>query len=163
MRPFYRLFVLQRAGRLSLLMAVFWLAVGCEKGQGITSPVDTTPGSWAIYSPFDWPHDGRPYHSVYCDVFSDGATDAMKEKVGRFADSKFLEVLDFFDFTQVDDFRYPPGDEKFNVYIIRHHDVNIAAAYWGTTFITIRTSDIDTTRYHYLFRHELTHIFEFIQ
>ncbi|MFC1544244.1 hypothetical protein ACFL4Y_03215 [Gemmatimonadota bacterium] len=145
-------------------MLVICVVVCCEGDGDVNDPTDTTPGSWVIYSPYKWSHDGRPYRSVYCDVFSDGASDEMKEKAGKFADSKFLQVLDFFGFTQVEDFRYPPGDEKVNVYINRHHEESMAAAYWGTIFITIRASDIDTSSYisNYLFRHELTHIFEFM-
>jgi len=140
------------------------LIVCCDDDGGVNSPADMTPGSWVIYSPYSWTHDGHPYHSVHCIVYSDGASAEMKEKAGKFADSKFLEVLDFFEFTQIEDFRYPPGDEKINVYLNRYHEESIAAAYWGTTIITVRASDIDTTdyRYDYLFRHELTHIFEFM-
>ena len=147
---------------LSVLMMLG--AVGCDGNDDVSGPVDETPGSWVIYSPYDWSHDGHPYHSVHCNVYSDGCSAAMKEKAGKFADSKFLEVLDYFAFTQVGDFLYPPGDDKINVYLNRYHEESIAAAYWGTIIITIRASDIDTSRYqyHYLFRHELTHVFEFM-
>lgn len=147
---------------LFLLPSVLWVVVCCEGNDRVNNPADIEDGSWVIYSPYKWSHDGRPYRSVYCDVFSDGASAAMKEKAGKFADAMFLEILDLFDFTQVEDFRYPPGDEKINVYINRYHEESIAVAYWGTIIITIRASDFDTNRYAYLFKHELTHAFEFL-
>ena len=136
--------------------------VCCEGDDQAINPADIEDGSWVIYSPYKWSHDGQPYRSVYCDVFSDGASAAMKEKAGKLADAMFLEVLDLFDFTRFEDLRYPPGDEKINVYINRFHEVSIAAAYWGTIIITIRASDFDAGHYEYLFRHELTHEFEFL-
>ena len=43
-----------------------------------------------------------------------------------------------------------------------NHEENIAAAYWGSIFITIRSANVDLNRYSYLFKHELTHVFEFL-
>jgi len=52
------------------------------------------PGSWVTYSPIKWTHDGEPFHSSYCIVYSDGASFEMKRDVGAFADEKFSEILD---------------------------------------------------------------------
>jgi len=70
--------------------------------------------------------------------------------------------MQMFDFENIVDFRYPPGYDKIDVYINRYHEESIAAAYWGSVFITIRSADVDINRYNYLFRHELTHAFEFL-
>ena len=124
---------------------------------------DIEPGSWMTYSPIRWTHDGEPFHSYYCIVYSDGASYEMKQDVGAFADEKFSEILDLFDFYDPDDLRYPPGYNKIDVYINRFHEETVAYAYWGSIFITIRTSDFNPdNRYEYLFKHELTHVFEFL-
>ncbi len=157
-----RIIIYRRLRILLLPLSLLWVVVCCEGKDHVNDPVDTEDGSWVIYSPYKWSHDGQPYRSVYCDVYSDGASAAMKEKAGKFADAMFLEVLDLFDFTQFEDLRYPPGDEKVSVYINRHHEESIAAAYWGTIIITIRASDFNTNHYAYLFKHELAHEFEFL-
>ena len=125
-------------------------------------PVEIPDGSWIIYSPLDWAHDGEPYFGANCIVYSDDATAQLKEKVGLFADDKFIQILDLFQFEDMDDLRYPPGYDKVDVYINRHHERSLAAAWWGSVFITIRTEDVSISRYDYLLRHELTHQFQFL-
>lgn len=114
------------------------------------------------YSIYDWTHDGRPYRAQWCDVFSDGASERVKRTAGEFADAQFEEVMGIFGFQEHGTLRYPPGFPKIDVYINRYHSESIAAAYWGSVFLTVRTDDLDTGRYRYLFRHELTHQFEFL-
>ena len=128
-----------------------------------TDEKDIEPGSWITYSPIRWTHDGEPYDSYYCIVYSDGASYEMKQDVGAFADDKFAKILDLFNFYDLDDLRYPPGYDKIDVYINRFHEETVAYAYWGSIFITIRTPDFNPDyRYEYLFKHELTHVFEFL-
>lgn len=132
-------------------------------GENAVNPTDEiTEGSWVTYSPYDWTHDGNPYTSTYCIVYSDGVSSEMKILAGEFADRIFLEILDQFNFENNNDLMYPPGYNKIDVYINRHHQESMAAAYWGSIFITVRNSVLDTTRYRYLFKHELTHAFEFL-
>jgi hypothetical protein len=119
-------------------------------------------GSWTIYSPYKWSHDGNPVHSDWCVVYSDGVDESVKIKAGMFFDSKFEEILTEFDFDNENDFLLPPENEKINLYLNRHNEEAFAAAFWGTVFITIREDDIDTVHYSYLFRHELTHEFEYL-
>jgi hypothetical protein len=123
---------------------------------------DIKEGSWVTYSPYKWTHDGAPYFSEHCIVYSDGVSAELKEKAGIFADQKFIEVLDLFDFHDKSDLLFPPGYEKVDVYLNRYHEESIAAAYWGCIIITIRSADTDINRYNYLFLHELTHVFQFL-
>ena len=125
-------------------------------------PRQIEDGSWTIYSPYNWSHDGQPYSSEYFSVYSDGASIELKKKAGEFCDTKFVEILEMFSFNNHSDFLLPPENDKINLYINQNHDEGIAAAYWGTIIITIREDDFDTTRYDYLFKHELTHEFEFL-
>ena len=135
---------------------------GCKDEPVINPPDQIEEGSWVTYSPYNWSHDGQPCNSTYCKVYSDGASNEMKRQAGEFADRKFSEVLHLFNFENNSDFQYPPGNNKIDVYINRFHEETIFAAWWGSIFITIRNSVMDTTRLNYLFRHELTHEFEFL-
>jgi hypothetical protein len=136
--------------------------IGCQDDPASITPNQIEEGSWVTYSPYKWSHDGNPYSSVYCKVYSDGASYDMKRDVGAFADEKFLTILNIFDFQNMKDFRYPHGYNKIDVYINMYHEEGIAAAYWGSIFITIRSHNVNLSRYAYLFKHELTHAFEFL-
>lgn len=149
--------------RLILILAVTGMKTGCTEKDSDVQPIEPIiTGSWIEYSPYKWEHDGKPYHSVYCTVFSDGASDEIKELAGKFTDSKFIEILQMFNFYNLDELIFPTDREKIDVYINRYHVENIAAAYWGSIFITVRTSVLDTAFYNYLFKHEITHVIEFL-
>jgi hypothetical protein len=138
--------------------------IGCSEDQIEVTPSQNQNniGSWAIYTPYKWTHDGNPVSSNWSIVYSDGVDQHVKIKAGAFFDSKFEEILTEFEFNNEGDFLLPPENEKINLYLNRHHEKAFAAAFWGTVFITIREDDLDTTRYNYLFRHELTHELEFL-
>jgi hypothetical protein len=122
-------------------------------------------GCWSIYSPYRWYHDGQPVSFQWCEVYSDGAHDDVKQQLGEISDEKFTEILQLFDFTEVEDFLYPPGYDSIHVFINRFHPENLAAAYWGCFFITIRPPHMNEQliRYaHYTVKHELMHVFEFL-
>jgi len=145
-----------------LLLLIFFTSVSCEdeSKNGINPPVEIEEGSWIKYSPLKWTHDGSPLTGSYCKVYSDGASSDLKKQCLEFAEKMFLEILNQFNF-DFNDLRFPPENKsKVNVYIDTSHAV--AYAYWGTIFITIKTPSIDTSRYRYLFKHELTHEFEFL-
>jgi hypothetical protein len=149
-------------GRYLFSFLLLFSFLSCEKEPVEPPPPNTEEGSWTIYSPYDWSHDGYPYSSQYWVVYSDGASTFLKQKAGLFADQKFIQIMEMFDFTNEEDFRLPRQNEKMNLYINQTHDQDIAAAYWGTIFITIRTADFDTSHFAYLFEHEITHEFEFL-
>lgn len=144
----------------SLLLLVF---TKCEDEKDDQPVPETEEGSWVIYSTLKWTHDGYPLTGTFCKVYSDGASYALKQESLGFAERMFEDVLSQFSFDKYDDFRFPPENKsKINVYINTDHETSIAAAYWGTIFITVRTPSLDTSRYDYLFKHELTHEFEFL-
>ena len=151
--------------RLACLTALLVLLTRCADDDVPVEDPDPTQietGSWVKYSPYKWTHDGHPYHSVHCTVFRDGASHEMKVLAGKHADDKFLGILEMFDFTNLEDLIYPTERKVIDVYINTNHSENIAAAYWGSIFITVRSQVLDTARYAYLFKHELTHQFEFL-
>ena len=145
-----------------LLLSLSLCFISCKDDPTSITPDPIEEGSWVTYSPYDWTHDGEPYSSDYCKVYSDGASYDLKRDVAAFADEKFEIILNMFNFQNLEDFRYPPGYDKIDVYINMHHEEGIAAAYWGSIFITMRSQNVDWGRYAYLFRHELTHAFEFL-
>ena len=148
--------------RLTFITIIFICYIGCQE-EPVTGPADSVEsGSWMVYSPYKWSHDGQPYVSEYCRVFSDGASYDMKKAFAEFSDDKFVEVSQLFDFDNQADLRYPPGYDMVDIYLNRYHQENIAAAYWGSVFITIRTDHINVNRYNYLMKHELTHVFQFL-
>lgn len=145
---------------LFLLLLVF---TKCEDQKEDQPVPETEEGSWVIYSPLKWTHDGYPITGTFCKVYSDGASYSLKQQCLEFSDRMFIDVLNQFSFDKYDDLQFPPENKsRINVYIDTDHGVNVAYAYWGTIFITIKTPSLDTSRYDYLFKHELTHEFEFL-
>jgi hypothetical protein len=136
--------------------------ISCSDENEDIPPTETEEGSWVKYSPIKWTHDGNPVEGTFCKVYSDGASYTLKLQCLAFSDEMFGEILDQFGFENFKDLRLPPENNKINVYINTGHEENVAYAYWGTIIITIRTSELNTSTYDYLFKHELTHEFEFL-
>ncbi len=149
-------------GMISLLLVVTVIGPGCEEENPQPTEDKTDEGSWLIYSPIDWSHDGEPVTGIHCKVYSDEASTQLKLQCLDFADKMFESVLSDFGFTDFNELILPPENDKINVYINAGHPENVAYAYWGTIFITVRTPALNTTLYKYLFKHELTHEFEFL-
>ena len=149
--------------RILIMILLISLGLGsCKKDEINPTPEQIEPGSWVTYSPYKWPHDGNPVSSQYCIVYSDGISREMKELVGKFSDNKFIEILQGFNYYAMENFLYPPQYDKIDVYMNLNNLPKIAAAYWGSILITVRSPEPDTTRLEYLFKHELTHEFEFL-
>ena len=153
-----------KKSKLLLILILLVLAFAKCEDQTEDQPVpETEDGSWVKYSPLKWTHDGYPITGTLCKVYSDGASYSLKQQCLEFAERMFEDVLDQFSFDKYDDLQFPPeNNSRINVYIDTDHGVNVAYAYYGTIFITIKTSSLDTSRYTYLFKHELTHEFEFL-
>ena len=150
---------------LLICSLILIISVGCKHNPTSPQNPEKEKGSWAKYTPYDWPHDGKPYESAYCTIYSDAAGAEMKQQLAEIADERFSLILKLFDFVNVSDFRYPPGYSKIEIYINRNHPENINWAYWGGFIFTIRASDIGGHWYDYTVytvRHELTHVFEFL-
>ena len=149
---------------LLMFLQLFFLTSGCNDNS--TSPIIPLleVGSWTIYTPYNWSHDGKPYQSNYCTIYSDAASAELKQQLGIIADQKFSQILQLFNFQNTSDFRYPPNYSKIEIYVNMNHSESINWAYWGGFIFTIRTSDISGIYYDYTvytFRHELEHVFEF--
>ncbi|UCH61798.1 MAG: hypothetical protein JSU77_08275 [Fidelibacterota bacterium] len=150
---------------LFIFLLIVIVSAGCNKNPDSPPDTQTEKGSWAIYTPYDWTHDGQPYQSIYCTIYSDAASDEMKQQLGEIADEKFSRILELFNFDKVSDFIYPPDYSKIEIYINRNHAENINWAYWGGFIFTIRSPDISGHWYDYAtytISHEMTHEFEFL-
>ena len=131
---------------------------GCQKDPtGIVSEPDPIQnpdyipeGSWVTCSPYKWTHDGEPYFGENCIAYSDDCSYQFKQEVGRFTDEKFIQILDLFNFDNMDDLLYPMDYEKVDVYINRYHPERLAAAWWGTIIITFSSENFHS-RHDYLF------------
>jgi len=142
---------------------------GCQKDptsivtdQGPDQNPDYIPeGAWVTCSPYKWTHDGEPYFGEYCIVYSDCCSFQFKQEVGQFADEKFVQILDLFEFEDRDDLLYPMEYSKVDVYVNRYHPERLAAAWWGTVIMTFSSENL-LNRHGYLFKHELTHVFQFL-
>lgn len=138
---------------------------GCDDTPASSEAPPTEKGSWAIHTPFDWSHDGAPFQSVYCTMYSDAASHQLKQRLGQLADEAFDRVMQLFHCTDTSDFIYPPGYSKIEIYINMNHTESVNWAYWGGFIFTIRTDDISGWAYDYTvytLTHELVHILEFL-
>jgi hypothetical protein len=148
-----------------ILLAILIVSAGCKNSPTSPPIPQTEDGLWTIYTPYNWPHDGQPYRSTYCIIYSDGSSDEMKQQMAEIADERFRQIMQLFDFHAVSDLIYPPGGSKIEIFINKTHSENIAWAYWGGFIITIRSEEIIGHWYNYAVytaRHELTHLFEFL-
>lgn len=150
---------------LFALLAVVSLIIGCNDSPVTPKQPTTEETSWAIHTPFDWPHDGAPCQSVYCTMYSDAASYQLKQRLGQLADTGFVRIMRLFHCTDMSDFIYPPGYSKIEIYINKNHSESVNWAYWGGFIFTIRTEDISGWAYDYsvyTLRHELLHVLEFL-
>jgi hypothetical protein len=143
------------------LMALLFFKA-CDTEDILPPDQEPEPGSWSLYSRINWAHDGAPLSGEYCKVYSDQASPRLKLQCLEFADKMFREILSGFGVAEGMELILPPENDRINVYINVAHPENIAHAYWGTIFITVRTPELDTLLYTYLFKHELTHELEFL-
>ena len=144
-------------------------SMGCQKDPTSVVPdqePDQNPdyipeGAWVTCSPYKWTHDGEPYFGEYCITYSDCCSYQFKKEVALFADERFTDVLKIFEFEDKNDLLYPMDYHKVDVYINRYHPERMAAAWWGTVIMTFSSENL-LSQHGYLFKHELTHVFQFL-
>ena len=154
--------IFYRIARFILIFPILPVLLACTRDEPENLTESNIEGAWIMNSPYKWEHDGDPYFSRYCIVFSDAAPMEMKETSGKFADDKFLEIMQGFGFDRTNEFLFPQGNDKIHIYLNLNHEERIAAAFWGTVILTFPRQEIDTLNCEYLFRHELTHAFEYL-
>ena len=150
---------------LVFILSLIIISSGCKNNSNSPTATQTEKGSWAIRTPFDWTHDGDPYNSIFCTIYSDAASDDLKQHLGEIADESFSSIMQLFEFDDISNLRYPPGYSKIDIYINRNHSESVNWAYRGGFIFTIRSSEITGHWLGYTVytvRHELMHVFEFL-
>jgi hypothetical protein len=148
--------------KMAVLMTFLLLCINCSDDNTMEPESEYDEGSWWIYSPLRWTHDGEPMAGQYCKVYTDAASESLKRQCIEFADRMFGEIMQLFQVNELYQMILPKENDRINVYINTSHEENIAYAYWGTIFITVRSQVLNEKLYEYLFKHELTHEFEFL-
>ena len=65
-------------------------------------------GSW-YRSGFEWPHDGDPFESDHCIIYSDAAGDDARQTLAEYAEEALIEIKQLFEIENHSIFLYPPG------------------------------------------------------
>ncbi len=76
-------------------------------------------GSW--YAREAWPHDGHPIESEHFAVYSDGAGMEARARLASLAEDVYAEVVDEMGVDPAAMFRFPPDQEKIDLYANRYN------------------------------------------
>ena len=71
---------------LLVFFTIVFASTGCKRNPTSPEIPQTEDGLWTIYTPYNWTHDGQPYSSAYCIVYSDEASYEMKRQIAEIAD-----------------------------------------------------------------------------
>jgi len=122
-------------------------------------------GSWYAREP--WPHDGHPYETEHFVVYSDGASQEARRRLGAMAEEVWVDLIDEMGIDPASMFRYPPGQDKVDIYASRYHVMeNIGArAYYAGVIINsfdnaVAPAGTSTGAVHLALKHEMVHVFE---
>jgi hypothetical protein len=111
-----RLFVLNRfiySQEFSQLCKRFSISPFSDSHVGYDG--DGNVGSW-FQTGFKWPHDGNPFESVNCIIYSDGASSDSRQTLAQYAEEALSEIKHLFEIESNDIFLFPPGQEKIDIY-----------------------------------------------
>ena len=107
------------------LMTIMNALIICVIWVGLTSCADVSSssnfggkennGSW-YHTGFEWPHDGDPFESDNCIVYSDAAGEDARQTLAQYAEEALSEIKQLFAIENNDIFLYPPGQEKVDIY-----------------------------------------------
>jgi hypothetical protein len=90
--------------------------MGCGGSSGSSDNDGTeNSGSWYV-SGFEWPHDGKPFESANCTVYSDADSEEAKQALAQLAEDVFGEIKQLFEIENNDIFLYPPGQDTIDIY-----------------------------------------------
>lgn len=120
-------------------------------------------GSW--YSRVQWPHDGIPYESQHFIVYSDGASQEVRQSIAEIGETFLMELTSEFGIIGDEMFRFPPGQDKIHIFAYkdRYPQAWGARAYYGGLIIWSLDHERRNTNlnsYVPTFTHELVHVLE---
>ena len=129
-------------------------------------------GSWYRRgASFWWPHDGHPYETEHVVVYSDGASLKARQRLAALAEEVLVEVVDEMGVDPATMFRFPPGQDKIDIYASRYHALEIeglsmgATAYYAGIIIPSLDSEVghsptDVRAVRFNMKHEMVHVVE---
>lgn len=149
------------------------LLVGVSSACTRASSPEETPaptqmvdgGSWYVRE--QWPHDGVTVESADFIVYSDGASLESRRRLADLAEQVLAEVIDEMGIDPSTMFRFPPGQDKIDIYAYRYHVLEGGGArgyYAGMIFPSLdneagnESTDIRAVRIN--MKHELVHVVE---
>jgi hypothetical protein len=121
-------------------------------------------GSW--YAKERWPHDGKPVEGQNFMVYSDGASQQARQRLGVLAEEVWVEVIDEMGLDPATMFKFPAGQDKVDLYANRYNVVEGggARAYHAGVIIASFDNDIGASTGVSVVRinlkHELVHVAE---
>ncbi|MCP3977196.1 MAG: hypothetical protein GY720_22125 [bacterium] len=121
-------------------------------------------GSWYVRE--RWPHDGNPYETEHLVVYSDGASQQARQRLGGLAEEVWVEVIDEMGLVPATMFKFPAGQDKVDLYANRYNVVEGggARAYHAGVIIASFDNDIgestNVSVVRIVLKHELVHVAE---
>lgn len=161
----------RRLGARALLVGGILLigaVTGCSGSASQSEPPDSAQkvdsGSWYVREA--WPHDGHPYETAHFVVYSDGAGQKARQRLGTLAEQVWGEIIDEMGLDPVTMFIFPAGQDKIDLYASRSHVIEGggARAYYAGVIIASFDNEIGeptsaaTVRIN--LKHELVHVAE---
>ncbi len=122
-------------------------------------------GSW--YARERWPHDGNPYESQSFIVYSDAASQEARQSVAEIGEELLTELVAEFGIVKDEMFRFPPGQEKIDIYAYKNRYPQAwgARAYYGgfiTWSLDHQQQNTDLDIYVPTVKHELVHVVDLL-
>jgi hypothetical protein len=78
-------------------------------------------GSWSIYTPYDWNHDGKPVKTKHFTIYSDNAATIEREKISRGLEIFLQELNQLLNINENDAKWYPTQTNPFTVFLNKSH------------------------------------------
>lgn len=122
-------------------------------------------GSWYVRE--QWPHDGHPVETEHFVVYSDGASQKARQRLGAIAEEVLVEVVEEMGVDPATMFRFPPGQDKIDIYANRYNvlEGGGARAYYAGIIIwsfdrEVGRDPTDVRAVRFTLKHEMVHVVE---
>jgi hypothetical protein len=151
------------------------IIISCQKLSS-PQPAEIDPNEIVLEGPWretpyavtsQWGHDGNVFKSTTFNVYSDGSSMEAKEILAELAEDLFLELIEEFKFTHLDEI-LPSADYKFFIYANMHHTGVRGLGFYNGIVVPAIDSQIDPfyandpQGYQCEVKHELVHPIQFI-
>ena len=118
--------------------------------------------SWCRYTPYPWPHDGSPYQSENLVVYSDSASDAVKEMVATAAEQVLAEIEEALGIENKAVYEFPLGRDKIDIFVDQSRPVAWGGwAYYSGFLVSSRVCS-ETACHKQTLKHEMMHVVAYL-